>query len=37
MTDAQLQPVLQEILGQILERARCTMHPGEHVGLASPV
>lgn len=36
MADAQLQPVLQEILGQVLDRARYTVHPGEHFGLGSP-
>ncbi len=36
MADAHLQPVLQEILAQILDRARYTVHPGEHFGLGSP-
>jgi len=33
--DAGLQPVLQEILAQVLDRARYTVHPGEHFGLGS--
>jgi ribonuclease R len=35
LADAGLQPVLQEILAQVLDRARYTVHPGEHFGLGS--
>jgi len=33
--DAGLQPVLQEILAQVLDKARYTVHQGEHFGLGS--
>lgn len=36
LADAGLQPVLQEILAQVLDRARYTVYPGEHFGLGSP-
>jgi len=35
LADAKLQPVLQEILAQVLDRARYTVHHGEHFGLGS--
>jgi len=35
LADAGLQPVLQEILAQVLDRARYTVRTGEHFGLGS--
>lgn len=35
LADAGLQPVLQEVLAQVLDRARYTVFPGQHFGLGS--